>query len=38
MITSQQIKAMVKTLGGDLCGIANVERFKDAPPRISPGV
>ena len=36
MITSQQVKAMVKTLGGDLCGIANVERFKDAPPRISP--
>lgn len=36
MITSQQIKAMVRTLGGDLCGVANIERFKDAPIRISP--
>jgi len=36
MITAQQIKAYVKQLGGDLVGISPVERFKNAPIRISP--
>lgn len=36
MLTAQSIKAYIKGLGGDLAGIAPVERFKNAPVRISP--
>ncbi len=36
MITSRQIKDSVKKLGADMCGIAPVERFNDAPEGFSP--
>ncbi|MDD5603026.1 MAG: hypothetical protein PHG48_02945 [Eubacteriales bacterium] len=36
MITSQQIKAFIKKLGGDLAGVSSVERFSNAPIRMSP--
>lgn len=36
MITSQMIKNMARKLGADLCGIAPVERFKDAPKGFHP--
>ena len=36
MLTPQSVKALIKELGGDLAGIASVDRFKNAPVRISP--
>jgi epoxyqueuosine reductase len=36
MQTSAQIKSKVIALGADLCGIASVERFKDAPEGFHP--
>ena len=36
MITSHLIKKMARDLGADLCGIAPVERFKDAPRGFRP--
>lgn len=36
MVTSEQIKAYIKQLGGDIAGISPVDRFKNAPIRISP--
>lgn len=36
-MTSSQVKALLKSLGADLCGIAGVERFADAPQGYHPG-
>lgn len=36
MVNSTKIKKHVRHLGADLCGIAPVERFKDAPPGFHP--
>lgn len=36
MINSNKIKEIVLTSGADICGIAGIERFKDAPPGFSP--
>jgi hypothetical protein len=35
-LTAQQVKDYALSQGLDLVGIANIERFKDAPPRMSP--
>lgn len=35
-LTSQDVKAFAYAQGLDLCGIANIERFKNAPPRMNP--
>jgi epoxyqueuosine reductase len=35
-LTAQAIKEFAYAQGLDLCGIANIERFKDAPPRMHP--
>jgi epoxyqueuosine reductase QueG len=37
MIRPQVIKKMARHFGADLCGIAPVERFKEAPPGFRPG-
>ena len=36
MLTSKMVKESAIKGGADLCGIANVERFKDAPPETHP--
>ncbi|MFX1478847.1 MAG: epoxyqueuosine reductase [Promethearchaeota archaeon] len=36
MTSSEKIKQLVKDLGADLCGIASVDRFKDAPEGFHP--
>ena len=36
MLTSQQVKDFAKSAGADLCGVANMERFKDAPAQMDP--
>jgi epoxyqueuosine reductase len=36
MINSEKIKQLIKDLGADLCGIASVDRFKDAPEGFHP--
>jgi len=35
-VNSEQIKAMCRSLGADLCGISPISRFANAPLRISP--
>lgn len=35
-VIAQEIKNMAKELGGDLCGIASLERFSDAPEGFHP--
>jgi epoxyqueuosine reductase QueG len=35
-MTAKRLKSMAKNLGADLCGIAPVERFKDAPQGFGP--
>lgn len=35
-ISAEEVKLRVKELGADLCGIASVERFPDAPPGFHP--
>lgn len=35
-MNSQQVKELVISLGADLCGIAGIDRFKDAPQGYSP--
>ena len=36
MLTAKQVKACAIAAGADLCGIAGVDRFKDAPPETHP--
>ena len=36
MINSEKIKQLVKDLGADLCGIASVDRFEEAPENFRP--
>ena len=36
MITNKEVKEIAYSLGADLCGIAPVERFKDAPTGFHP--
>lgn len=36
MIDSSQVKEMMYSLGADLCGIASIDRFKDAPKGYHP--
>ena len=36
MINSKKIKVIIKDLGADLCGIASIDRFKDAPEGFHP--
>lgn len=36
VLTSKMIKDFAISNGADLCGIANIERFKDAPPETNP--
>ena len=36
MLTARQVKDCAIQAGADLCGIANVARFKDAPPETHP--
>ena len=36
MITNKEVKEIAYSLGADLCGIASVERFKDAPTGFHP--
>ncbi|MFA6929281.1 MAG: hypothetical protein WCT05_03060 [Lentisphaeria bacterium] len=36
MLTAKQIKDAAIRAGADLCGIANIERFKDGPPETHP--
>ena len=36
MITSEQVKRCARMSGADLVGIANIERFADAPPETHP--
>ncbi|MEZ3488130.1 MAG: epoxyqueuosine reductase, partial [Lachnospiraceae bacterium] len=36
MLDNKKVKEMMHSLGADLCGIANVERFADAPSGYHP--
>lgn len=36
MLDSNKIKEIMKSLGADLCGIASVDRFEDAPKGYHP--
>ncbi|MBN1997155.1 hypothetical protein JW935_06355 [candidate division KSB1 bacterium] len=36
MITSENIKNLILSSGADLCGIASVDRFRDAPEGFHP--
>jgi|GEM_PF-71294 len=36
VLTAAMVKEFAKAHGADLCGIANIERFKDAPPETNP--
>ena len=36
MITNKEVKEIAYSFGADLCGIAPVERFKDAPTGFHP--
>ena len=36
MLTAKQVKECALAAGADLCGIAGVDRFKDAPPETHP--
>ena len=38
MLTAKQVKACAIAAGADICGIASVDRFKDAPPETHPNV
>ncbi len=36
MSLKEEIKALAKQCGMSLCGVANIERFKDSPPELHP--
>lgn len=38
MITSEEIKQFISSIGGDKCGIAAFDRFNDAPAGFHPAV
>lgn len=35
-MTSQEVKSLLYALGAELCGIAGIERFADAPEGFHP--
>ena len=37
MVTNQKIKLIAQDCGADLCGVAPVARFSEAPPGFHPG-
>ncbi|MBR1587012.1 MAG: hypothetical protein IJ658_01685, partial [Kiritimatiellae bacterium] len=38
MISAKRIKEIAKKAGADMCGVAPVERMKNAPPEMNPGL
>ena len=38
MISASHIKEIAKKAGADMCGIAPIERMKNAPPEMNPGL
>lgn len=36
MIKAEEVKSIVRSLGADLCGIASLDRFEDAPEGFHP--
>ena len=38
MISAKRIKEIAKKAGADMCGVAPIERMKNAPPEMNPGL
>ena len=38
MISARHIKEIAKKAGADMCGIAPIDRMKNAPPEMNPGL